>query len=150
VRWSLTLRNFEIGAKQASLAAFVRALLSPIKFAGFNVERDTYAPFLKVFARTRAAFAGINKRFDVGTIHVHPHHPHPLAIAPVKLAVLLVELQLLGSESAARRNNVGDVASVKIRALDGAVIGARVAHVGPIEVTCRDVYNDAVWQSPSL
>ena len=59
----------------------------------------------------------------------------PFAIAPVKLAVLLIELQLLGSEGAARRNNVGDVASVKIRALDGAVIGAGVAHVGPVEVT---------------
>src|ERR1700751_2148065 len=32
VCWSLTLRNFEIGAKEASLTGFVRALLSPIKF----------------------------------------------------------------------------------------------------------------------
>src|SRR5208282_5495988 len=103
-----------------------------------------------VFARTRVAFAGIDKGFDVGTIHVRAHDSHPFTIAPVELPVLLIELQLLGSESAARRNNVDNVFSVKIRTLDGAVIGARVAHVSPVEVTRFEVHNNAVRQSSSL
>src|SRR5260370_36492065 len=98
----------------------------------------------------RVAFADIDKGCDVGTIHVRAHDPHPFTIAPVKLPVLLIELQLLGSESVARTNNVGDVAPVKIRALDGAVIGAGVAHVGPVNLTCFGVHNDSVWESPSF
>src|SRR6266404_8570337 len=147
---ALVLWNLKIGAKDTSIAGIVRALLSPIKFAGFDVEHDTYAPFLNVFTRTWVAFAGIDKCFDVGTIHVRAHDPHPFTIAPVQLPVLLIELQLLGSESVARTDNVGNVASVKIRALDGTVIGVGVAHVGPIEVTSPGVHDDAVWKSPSL
>src|ERR1700730_9159007 len=45
---SLALGNLEIGAKDASLAGVVRTFLSPIKLAGFDVERDSYAPFLNV------------------------------------------------------------------------------------------------------
>src|SRR5258706_3229118 len=70
VRWSLALGNFEIGAKYASVAGIVRALLSPVKFAGFDVEHDAHAPFPNLFTRTHVAFAGIDKSFDVGTIHV--------------------------------------------------------------------------------
>src|SRR6267142_5350381 len=107
---SLALGNFEIGAKDTSVAGIVRTLLSPIKLAGFEVERDTHAPFPNVFTRTRVTFAGIDKCFNVGTIQVGTHNPHPFTIAPVKLPVLRIQLQLLGSESAPWRNNVRDVA----------------------------------------
>src|SRR6266853_5631788 len=147
---TLALGNFEIGAKDASLASIVRTFLSPIKLSTFDVERDSHAPFLYVFPGTCLAFARIDERFDIGTIQVRAHDPHALAIAPVKLAVLLVELKLLGSEGGARGNNVGDVASVKIRTLDGAVVGGGVPHVGPVEVTCFDVHNDAVRKPPSF
>src|ERR1700688_3693225 len=150
VRWSLAFGNLEIGAKNASLTGIVRALLSPIKFAGFDVERDAHAPFLYDLPRARVAFARVDKRFDPGAIQVSTHDSHAFTIAPVKLAVLLIELQLLRGESTSRRNNVRNVASVKIRALDGTVIGTGVAHVGPIEVTCFDVDNDAVGNPPSL
>src|SRR6266478_7542923 len=56
----------------------------------------------------------------------------------------------LGVKVSPGRTNVGNVASVKIRALDGTVIGVGVAHVGPIEVTSPGVHDDAVWKSPSL
>src|ERR1700688_4341345 len=139
VRWSLGLGNLEIGAKDTSLTGIGRTLLSPINYAAFDVERNAHAPLLNFFARTCVASAGIDERFDLGTIEVGAHHPHALAIRPVKLPVLLIKLQLLGSESASRRNNVRNVASVKIRALDGTVVGGGVAHVGPIEMTCFDV-----------
>src|SRR5580658_2018350 len=144
------LGNFEIGAKDSSLAGIVRALLSPIKLSGLDVERDPYAPFPYVLPRPCVAFAGIDKRFDLGAIQVRTHNPHTFAIAPIKLPALLIELKLLGSESAARRNNVGGIATVKIRALDRAVIRGGYAHIGPIDVTGRDVHNDAVWESLSL
>src|SRR5580704_6347783 len=144
------LRNFEIGAKDSSLAGIVRALLSPIKLSGFDVERDPYAPFLYVLPRPRVAFAGIDKGFDLGAIQVRSHNPHAFAIAPIKLPALLIELKLLGSERAARWNNLGSIATVKIRALNGAVIRGGYAHIGPIDVPGRDVHNDAIWKSVSL
>ena len=104
-----------LARKMRPSPALSRTFLSPIEFSAFDVERDSHAPFLYVLPRTRVAFAGIDKSFDLGTIQVRAHDPHAFAIAPVKLAVLLVELQLLGSEGAAGRNNVGNVASVKIR-----------------------------------
>jgi hypothetical protein len=98
----------------------------------------------------RASPSGIDQRFDLGAIQVRAHDPHPFAIAPVKLPVLLIKLQLLGSEGAARRNNVGNIFPVKIRTLDGTVVSAGVAHVGPVKVTCLGVHDDAVRESPAL
>src|SRR5580698_6718950 len=144
------LGNFEIGAKDSSLAGIVRALLSPIKLSGFDVERDPYAPFPYVLPRSCVAFAGINEGFNLRAIEVRSHNPHTFAIAPIKLPALLIELKLLGSESAARWNNVGSIATVKIRALDRAVIGGGYAHIGPIEVATFNIHNDAVWKSLSL
>src|SRR5579863_2594979 len=146
----LTLGDFEICAKDTSSAAFIRPLLGPIKLATLRVHRNAHAPLRLVLAGTRVPPAGIDKRFDVGTIQVPAHDSHPLAIAPVELPVLLIELQLLGSENAARRNNVCEVAPVKIRTLDGAVIGNGVAHVRPVDMSGRDINHNSVRKSPPL
>ncbi len=45
---------------------------------------------------------------------------------------------------------MGKVFSVKVRALDGTVVGGGVAHVGPVEVTGFGVHSNAIWQSPAL
>ena len=42
------------------------------------------------------------------------------------------------------RNNVRDVASVEIGAIDGAIVRFGVAHVGPVDVTSLGIDNDAV------
>ncbi len=39
---------------------------------------------------------------------------------------------------------MGDVAAVKISAIDGAIIRFEAAHVGPVDVTSLDIHNDAV------
>ena len=75
------------------------------------------------------------------------HDPHTFAITPVEIAVLLIKLELLGSESATRRNNVRDVLAVEIRTLDGAVVGLGIAHVRPIDMAGSDIHNYAVGKS---
>src|SRR5215469_234493 len=147
---SLTLGNLEISAKDSSLASCIRPLLGPVKLATLSVHRDAYAPLLLVLAGTRVASAGIHKRFDVGTIQVRAHDPHPLAVAPVKLPVLIIELQLFGSERAARASDVRGVGSVKIGALDGTVIGNGIAHVGPVDMSGSGVNHQSVRKFPAL
>ncbi len=107
VRRSLPLWNFEIGAEDASLAGIVRALLSPIKLSGCDVERDPHTPFRRVLARDVRRPGWCRRGFDLGAIQIAPHDPHAFAIAPVELAVLLVELELLGSEGAAEEEQCG-------------------------------------------
>src|SRR3954468_1170115 len=144
---ALTFGNFEIGAEDSSFAGIVGTFLGPIKFSTFDVEGNSDTPFLYDLPRTCVAFAGVDKCLDVGTIQVGTHDPHAFAIAPIKLPVLLIELQLLGSEGAARRNNVGKISSVKIGTLDRAIVGGGNAHVGPVEVSSGSVHNNAIWQS---
>src|SRR5882762_4767705 len=91
-----------------------------------------------------------NKRFDFGSIQIRAHDPHALAIRPVKLPVFSIKLQLLRSERAAVRNDVAGIPPVNVRALDGTVIGIGIAHIGPVEVTCFYVHNDAVGDPPSF
>ena len=82
--------------------------------------------FVASLPGTRVALAGVNKGFNFGAVQVAAHDPHAFAIPPVKFAVLLVQLELLGSERATRGNNVVDISSVQIRPLDGTVVGLRL------------------------
>ena len=77
---SLTFRDFQIRAKDAALAGVIKAFLGPIHLSVFNVESDADAPFLQVLTRAGISLAGINKRLEPGTIQIHSHDSHALAI----------------------------------------------------------------------
>src|SRR4029077_1859294 len=81
---------------------------------------------------------------DVRAIDVGAHYTHPFAIAPIQLAMLLVELELFGRERAPLRNDGLAIPPVEIGAFDGAVVQVGNAHVGPVDVPGFDVYRDAV------
>src|ERR1700757_2648479 len=147
---SLALWDFEASAENASLAGVVISFLRPVKFAAVHIERDTDAPFRLVLAGTTFALAGIHEGLDMCTVQIAAHDSHALAIRPVKLAVFLVELELLGSEGATSRNNVRDVASVQIGPINGSVVCAGVAHIRPVNVAALDVDHNAVGKSSTF
>src|ERR1700730_86108 len=145
----LAFRNFQVGAKYPAFARVVVAFLGPVELAAFNVESNAYAPPSGI-APVGIAMAGLHERFDIRTVQICTHDSHAFAIAPVKLAVPLVELELLGSKSATHGNNGRDVPAVEICAVNGAIVRAGITHVGPVDVTSRGIYNDAVRKFSTL
>ena len=141
VRGCLPLRDFQIGAKNAALSGVVIAFLRPIKLASVSVDGDTHAPFSRVLTGAGVALAGVNEGFDIGTIQIGPHHAHAFPIGPVELAIFLVELDLLGSKRATRRNDGREILPIDIGAIDGTIIRVGVSHVRPVDVSGFDVDN---------
>jgi hypothetical protein len=81
------------------------------------------------------------------TGEIDAHHAHPLAIAPIQLAVLLIEVDLLWRKSCALRNDDLPILSVDVDALDRAVVQVGDPHVGPVDVTGFDVHHDTIGKS---
>ena len=90
------------------------------------------------------ALARLHESFDRRPVEVRAHDAHPFAVAPVQLAVLLVELELLRRERAALRNDRRAIPPVEVGALDGAVVQVGDAHVGPVDVPAFDIDRDAI------
>jgi len=53
-------------------------------------------------------------------------------------------MELLRRERASGCNNESAIRSVEVGAFDRTVIQVGNAHIGPVDVTCRDVDDDAV------
>jgi hypothetical protein len=87
---------------------------------------------------------GLNDGLYVRTIEVAPHDPHPLAIPPIQLPALSLELELLWRERAPCGHDRRTVLPVEVRALDGTVVHRGNTHVRPIDVACRDIHSDAI------
>lgn len=119
---SLAFGDFQIGAEDAAFAGIVGPFLCPIKLAAVNVKSDSYAPFPYLPTRARFSLAGIHKRFDLGSVQVGTHHAHAFAVRPIKFAIFLIELKLLGNERAAWMNDIGEILSVKVGAFDGTIV----------------------------
>ena len=92
------------------------------------------------------AVTRIDESLDVRTIEGRAHDTHPFAIAPKQLAVLLIEMELLGRERAPLRNDGLAIPPVEIGAFDGAVVQVRNAHVGPVDVPGFHVDRDAIGE----
>src|SRR5207249_11789262 len=122
----------------------LRAFLRPVDVPAFGIDRDADTPSRGVRPRSGIAVARIDEGLDVRAIEVRAHDTHPFAIAPIQLAVLLIELELLGRERAPLRNDGLAIPPVEIGALDGAVVPIGNAHVGPVDLPGFDVYRDAV------
>src|SRR4029077_10781500 len=100
-------------------------------------------------ARARVAFACVDQGFDLRTIQVRAHDAHAFAIAPVKFAALLFEMELLWREGLAFANNGYAILTVEIDALDRTIVLARNAHVGPVNVSGFNIDDDAIRDSSS-
>src|SRR6266404_9066598 len=140
----LTFRNIDVRTEDAALARVVRTFLRPVNLSMIRIDRDPDAPFRQVGARPRIALAGVDQSLNVRTIQVRAHHAHSLAVAPVKFAAFLLEMDLLWCECLAFANDGYAILTVEIGALDRTVVLVRHAHVGPVNVSGFKIDDDAI------
>ncbi len=144
---SLAVRDVDLRAKEATLASIVGTFLRPVNLSAVGIDSDPDAPFRLISTRPRVAFACVDQGFDFRTIKVRAHHAHSLAIAPVKFAALLFEMELLWRECLAFANDGYAILTAEIGALDRTVVLVRNAHVSPVNVTGVTIDNDPVGNS---
>ena len=77
-------------------------------------------------------------------VEIRAHHPHALAVAPIELAVFLIEVHLLRRVRNALRDDDPAIPAIDIGALDRAVVEVGDAHVGPINMARFHIHDDAV------
>src|SRR5262245_65053525 len=99
----------------------VGALLRPVELFAHGVDGDADAPPVLI-ASIGIAAASLNQRLDLRAVEIDAHHAHALAVAPIELAVRLIEMDLLWCERTAGRDDDPAIASVEIGALDRAVV----------------------------
>src|SRR5215467_14352696 len=143
VRWALAVGNVNVGAAHTAQSALRRAFLRPIDFPKFRIDRNSDAK-PGFIAPIRVATARLDQRLSLGTVEIRAHDPHPLAVAPIEFAVLLIEMHLLGRERAAFGNDDLAILAVYIGALDGAVVQVGNTHVGPVDVTGFHIDGDTI------
>src|SRR5262249_7412426 len=143
---ALALRDVDIGAEDTTQAGVVRAFLRPVEFLKLRIDGDSDAP-PGLIAPVLLAAAGLDQRFHLRAVEVRAHHAHALAVAPIELARVLLEMDLLRREGAALRDDGPAVPTVEVGALDRAVIEVGHAHVGPINMTRLDIHADAVGKA---
>src|ERR1700683_1065804 len=90
------------------------------------------------------ALARLDECLNLGAIEIGAHHAHALAVRPIELATLLLEMELLWRERVPFRNDESTIAAVEIRALDRAIIPVRNAHVCPVDVARRRIDREAI------
>jgi hypothetical protein len=117
--------------------------LRPVDFFTLRVDGDSNAPFRLVVAIS-VTTASLNECLNFRTVEIGTHNPHSLAITPIKLAVFFIEMDLLRRECAAFGNDDLAIFSVDVGALDGTVVQAGNAHVGPVNMTRFNVDHDAI------
>src|SRR6267143_234648 len=139
------------GVWPSGISTFARKIRPFSALSGpFYVHSDADAPFRRIRPRAGIALARVNEGLDVRAIEVGAHHAHPLPIAPVELLALLFDLELLGSEGRSLRNDRLEIPAVEIRTDDGAIVRRGISHVGPIEMSRRQVDHQPVGQLPVL
>src|SRR5262249_14783942 len=146
VRWALALRNVDVGAAQTAQSAFRRAFLCPGNFTKLRIDGDSNAP-TRLIAAVCVTAAGLDQRFNMRAVEVRTHHTHALTVAPIKLVVFLIEMDLLWSERAAFGNNDLAILSVCVSTLDGAVVQVGNTHVGPVDVTGFRINGDTIGET---
>src|SRR6202000_2325385 len=106
----------DIGAEDAAQAGIVRSFLRPVESALLRIDCDSDAPARLVSPITAAA--GLDQRLDLRAIEIGAHHAHAFAVAPIELAALPIEMELLGRMRAAGWDDGLAVAAIEIGALD--------------------------------
>src|SRR6185312_5304422 len=130
---ALPSRNFQVGTEDATPPGIVGALLRPIDLFVPRIDRQPNAPS-RLVAAVSLATTGFNQRFNLRTIEIGAHDAHTLAIAPIELAALLIENDLLRRVSDSLRDDHLAVLAVDVGALDGTVVQVGNTHVGPVDM----------------
>src|SRR5262249_8749096 len=92
---ALALRYVNVGAEDAAQAGVVGPFLRPVEFPKLRVERDPDAP-PGLIAPVLVATAGLDQGFELRAVEVCAHNTHALAVAPIELAIFLIEVELFG------------------------------------------------------
>jgi hypothetical protein len=145
VRRALAVGNVDIGAAETAESALRRTFLRPVDFPELRIDGDSDAP-QSLIAPILVAAAGLDQRFDMRAIEVRAHHPHPLAVAPIEFAAILIEVDLFRRVCDALRDNDSAIPAVEIGPLDRTVVEVGDAHVGPIDMTGLRIHDDAVGE----
>jgi hypothetical protein len=135
----------DISAGDAAQARVIRALLRPVDCSKLRIDGDSDAP-PGLATPVLVAAPRLGERFDLRAVEVRAHHTHALAVAPIKLARVLLEMDLLRCVGAAWRDDGLAIAAVEIDALDRTVVKARNAHIGPIDMTRLGIHDDAIGE----
>ena len=142
---ALALGNIDVGAAETAQSALGRAFLRPVDFPKLRIDGNSDAP-PGLIAPVLVAAAGLDQRFDLRAVEVRAHHAHALAVAPIELAVFLIEMDLFRRVGDALRNDDPAIPAVEVGALDRAVVEVGDTHVGPIDMTRLRIHDDAVGQ----
>src|SRR5258708_39609430 len=145
VRWAPALGDVYVGAAQTPQSALRRAFLRPVDFTKPRIDGDSDAP-TRLIAPVRVAAAGLDQRFNLRAVEVRTHYPHALPVAPIELTAVLIELDLFRRVRDALRDNDPAIPAVEVGPLDRTVVEVGHAHVGPINMTCLRIHDDAVGE----
>src|SRR6185295_17166918 len=121
VRWVLAVGNVNVCAAETAQSTFRRAFLRPVDFPKLRINGDSDAP-PGLIAPILVAAAGLDQRFDLRAVEVRAHHPHALAVAPIELAAVLLEVDLFWRVRDALRDDDPALPAVEIGALDRTVV----------------------------
>jgi hypothetical protein len=69
-----------------------------------------------------------------------------IAVAPIELAVFLIEMDLFRRVRDALRDSDSAIPAVEVGPLDRTVVNVGDAHVGPIDMTRPRIHDDAVGE----
>ena len=111
----------------------------------FRVDRQPDAPSRLIPAIGFAA-PRLDERLQLRAVEIAAHDAHALAVAPIELAALLIEDDLLRSVGVSLCDDRLAVLAVDVGALDRPVIQAWDAHVGPVDMASLSIDDDAVGQ----
>jgi len=147
--WPFGISRF--ARKMRPCPAFFGAFLCPVNFSAFHVECDTNAPLLHVLAGTRVTLTRIDKCFDFGSIQIRAHDSHaPRDPTSKACGFFLSSCSCLGVKVPPFGTMwLVFLPSMSARSME-PVISIGIAHVGPVEVTCFYIHDDAVGDPPSF
>ncbi len=117
--------------------------LRPVDLLELRIGGDADAP-ARLIALIVVAATGLDQYFNLRAVEIRAHHAHALAVAPIKLATVLIEVDLLRRVGDALRNDHPSISAVEIGALDRAVVEIGHTHVGPVDVAGLRIDDDAV------
>ena len=117
----------------------------PVDMSEFRVDRQPDAPSRLIPAIGFAA-PRLDERLQLRAVEIAAHDAHTLAVAPIELAAFLIEDDLLRSVGVSLCDDCLAVLAVDVGALDRAVIQARDAHIGPVDMASLSIDDDAVGQ----
>src|SRR5262249_13689676 len=146
VRRAFALWDVDVGTEDSAQAAVIGAFLCPVEFTKLRIDGDADAPAVLIFSVVVAA-AGFDQRFDLRAVEIRAHHAHALAVAPIELAVRLIEMELFRCVGDALWDDDPAIPAVEVGALDRAVVEVGDTHVGSKELTSLHIHADAVGEA---